>query len=207
MRSLMLCLVCTFLLVACDATTDASDSLSKAPDAPALATAGNIVDPNTLIPAPPPGAVCRADGTGVICHTSLSVTPVNEPSWTLPCGTVFVTGTDDRRGIRWYNSDNKLVERFVSEDVEETLSLSSAGSGPTATATVHYNWRDVYAVPGDLSTARTEAHGVGLTIQAPGFGVIAHIAGLDPREGDHRGIFNDVGGPAVDAELCAALTR
>jgi hypothetical protein len=87
------------------------------------------------------------------------------------------------------------------------LSLSSAGSGPTATATVHYNSRDVYTVPGDLSTALTEAHGVGLTIQAPGFGVIAHIAGLDPREGDHRGIFNDVGGPAVDAELCSALTR
>jgi hypothetical protein len=206
MRRFTECLILTTVLAACDSAGDLVDPASSARGTPSFAAAGEIVDPNTLIPVPPPGAVCRADGNGTICHTGTSLAPVNEPAWTPPCGTVYVTGTDDRRGIRWYNSENKLVERFVSEDVEETLSLSSAGLGPTATASVHYNSRDLYAAPGDMSTAVTEAHGVGLTIQAPGFGVIAHIAGLDPQEGDHRGIFHDVGDPAVDAELCAALT-
>ena len=98
------------------------------------AAAGPVVDPSTLQP-PPPGAECRADGQSIICHTSLVLTPVNEPVAELPCGTVYETSNDVRRGIRWYNSDGKLVKRFVTQDLEGTWSLSPTGASPTAKLT------------------------------------------------------------------------
>jgi hypothetical protein len=96
--------------------------------------AGPLIDPSTLQPPPPPGAECRADGAWTICHTGLLFTPVNEPilDFELPCGTLYETATDVRRGIRWYNSDDgKLVRRFVSQDMEGAWSLSPTGAGPT----------------------------------------------------------------------------
>ena len=72
--------------------------------------------------------------------------------------------------------------------------------------TAHANWRDVYAVPGDESSAVGASHGDGFTVQASGFGVIVHIAGLDLPDGTHRGVFRFIEDPGVAAELCAALT-
>jgi hypothetical protein len=118
---------------------------------------------------------------------------------------VYETSTVDRQGIRWYNSDSKLVKRFVTEDGEGTWSLSPTGAEPTVKVTSHASFRNVYAVPGDQSTGPEIFHGEG-TSQAPGFGVIHHIAGLDLPDG-HHGIFHDIVDPAVAAELCAALTR
>jgi hypothetical protein len=173
------------------------------------AAAGPLVDPSTLQPPPPPGAECRLDGAWIICHTSLVFTPVNEPilDFQLPCGTVYETASDVRRGIRWYDSSTgKLMKRFVSQDFEGTWSLSSTGAGPTVTVTAHANWRNVYAVPGDESSGPTIFHGNGFTIRAPGFGVIVHIAGLDLPDGTHRGVARVIEDPEVAAELCAALT-
>jgi hypothetical protein len=63
----------------------------------------------------------------------------------------------------------------------------------------------VYAVPGDESSGPTIFHGDGFTVQAPGFGVIVHIAGLDLSDGAHRGVIRFIEDPEVAAELCAAL--
>ena len=62
------------------------------------AAAGLIVDPSTLQP-PPANAECPLDGAWIICHTSLVLTPVNEPilDFQLPCGTLYETATDLRR--------------------------------------------------------------------------------------------------------------
>jgi hypothetical protein len=38
-----------------------------------VAGAGTTVDPETLIPPPPPGAQCTATGAFIICATSLEV--------------------------------------------------------------------------------------------------------------------------------------
>ena len=59
----------------------------------APAAAGPIVDPSTLQPEPPPGAVCRADGPWTICQTTFLANVVNEPILflDLPCGTVYET--------------------------------------------------------------------------------------------------------------------
>jgi hypothetical protein len=175
------------------------------------AAAGPLVDPSTLQPPPPPGSECRLDGAWIICHTSLVFAPVNEPilDFQLPCGTLYETASDVRQGIRWYDSSTgRLMTRFVTQDFEGTWSLSPTGAGPTVTVTTHANWRNVdIDADADESTWPTTFHGNGFTIQAPGFGVIVHIAGLDLPDGTHRGIARVIEDPEVAAELCAALTR
>lgn len=168
------------------------------------AGAGPIVDPDTLQPAPPPGAECRADGRWTICHTGVVIDAVDEPAFDAPCGTIYETIHDVRRGIRWYNDDGQLVKRFVTQDAEGTWSLSPAADQPTASLSAHANWRNVYAVPGDDSTGPMVVHGDGLTVQAPGYGVIVHIAGLDLPDGEHRGVVRF--GDAELDKLCTALT-
>ena len=173
------------------------------------AAAGPLVDPDTLQPPPPPGAECRLDGQWIICQTSLQFTPVNEPilDIELPCGTMYWTGTDVRSGIRWYNADDgKLVKRFVTQDVDSTVSLSPTGAGPTATLVQHTNFWTYYAIPGDESSGSGPQHGSDLTISAPGYGVIVHIAGLSLPDETHRGTIRFPEDPEVAAELCAALT-
>ena len=59
----------------------------------APAMAGPIVDPSTLEPTPPPGAVCRADGPWTICQTTFLEEVVNEPVFDLPCGAGISTGS------------------------------------------------------------------------------------------------------------------
>jgi hypothetical protein len=170
------------------------------------AAAGEPVDPSTLDPIPPPGAECSADGPWTICQTGLVIDLLNEPAFDLPCGTVYETVHDVRSGIRWYDEDGDLVKRFVTQDAEGTWNLSPTGAGPTVSLSVHANWRNVYAVPGDESTGPNIVHGNGVTIQAPGYGVIAHIAGLELPDGTFHGVFKFVDDPAVVEELCAALT-
>lgn len=173
------------------------------------AAAGPLVDPDTLQPPPPPGAECRLDGAWIICQTSLSFTPVNEPilDIELPCGTMYYTGSDVRSSIRWYGADDrKLVKRFVSFETDSVVSLSPTGAGPTATLTQHGNHWTYYAVPGDESSGSGPAHGNDLIISAPGYGVIVHIAGLGLPDETFHGTFRFPEDPEVAAELCAALT-
>jgi hypothetical protein len=81
-----------------------------------VANAGTTVDPETLIPPPPPGSQCTATGAFIICATSFEVHTVNEPilDFDLPCGTIYETIDDVRRGIRWYDVDDlTIVKRLV----------------------------------------------------------------------------------------------
>jgi hypothetical protein len=171
------------------------------------AAAGSVVDPSTLQPEPPPGAVCRANGPWTICQTTFLVDVVNEPIvyLDLPCGIVYETIVDLREGIRWY-LDGKLIKRFVSQNAEGTWSLSPTGAGPTVKISLHANWRDEYAVPGDESSGLTTFHGSGFTASAPGVGVLAHIAGLERPESTHRGVFRIIDDEESAAKLCSALT-
>lgn len=190
------------LLAAASVLALASLGLAAVP-----ASAGPIVDPSTLQPPPPPGAECQAAGQWIICQTVFVIDSVNEPilDFALPCGTIYETIHDDRFGIRWYNADGKLVKRFVSQDAQGTWSLSPTGVEPTVTITAHANWGEVYTVPGDESSFVGSLQGDAFTVRAPGYGVIAHIAGLELSDGSHRGDMRFIDDPDVAAELCAAL--
>jgi hypothetical protein len=214
MRSLTLtgaAMLAAALLTACDRATDPADSSTQTTATPAFAAGSKAVDPAALTPAPllvGAEAECRADGRWILCHTILVLEPVNEPVFDLPCGTVYETSQDVRHGTRWYNAaDSVIVKRHVTEDLEGTYSLSPEGAGPTVAVNVHGNWYDgQYADPNDLDSGVGASHGE-VTVQAPRFGVIAHIAGLDRPDDTHRGVFRPIEDPAVAAQLCAALTR
>ncbi len=204
-------LLATALLTACDGPTGPPDSSTENTATPALAVGSKAVDPAALTPAPllvGAQAECGADGRRILCHTTLALERVNEPVFDLSCGTVYETSTDVRLGTRWYAAaDSVIVERHVRQDVEGTWSLSPDGAGPTVTVAVHANWYDSrYADPNDLDSGVRSTHGE-FTARAPGYGVIAHIAGLDLPDDTHRGVFRFIDDPAVAAELCAALTR
>jgi len=176
------------------------------------ASAGPLVDPNTLTPPPPPGAECNQTGNFIICQTFFDEPSlVNEPAFELSCGTVYETSNVHREGIRWYSLEGLLLKRFVREDAQGTLSLSDTGEGPTVRVFAHDNWTDIYTTPGDEESASTTSHGVGLRIIAPGSGG-AIYAGITLPEGTHHGtplrrdLFTgeDIA-PEADAMLCEAL--
>ena len=167
------------------------------------ASAGPTVDPSTLVP-PPAGATCHDDGRQVICHTSFVEEFTNEAvDLGLPCGTIYQTSLDTRAGIRWYE-DGKLVKRFVSQQMAGRWSLSPDGAGPSVSISAHGNWGELYSVPGDVGSAVGSSQGVGIKTSAPGFGVIALIAGYESPDGFH-GVLRLPDDPAVGQELCAAL--
>lgn len=209
MPRLALTLALLALAAACDTATD--PAIPSESGVPAFAAGGKVVDPAALTPAPSQiGATadCRADGQWIICHTALTIESVNLPVFDVACGTIYETSRDDRLGIRWYNAaDSVIVKRHVRQDLEGTWSLSPDGAAPTVDIAVHGNWYDSqYADPNDLDSGVRSAHGE-FTVSAPGFGVIAHIAGLDDPEAIHHGAIRGLDEPAVVAELCAALTR
>ena len=82
------------------------------------------VDPDTLVP-PPPNATCQATGRFIVCDTSFAIHLVNEPiDFGLPCGIVYETVDDVRRGERWYDADTlTIVKRLVFQDMAGGVEL------------------------------------------------------------------------------------
>ncbi len=175
----------------------------------APASAGGTVDPSTLVPQPPPGADCRSTGRGaVLCHTTFDDSRVNAEAFPLPCGLVYETAHDLRRGTRWY-ADGRLTRRFVFQDAHGSWSLSPDGSGPAVTWVAHDSWQNV-DVDADApeETWPTTTRGMMFRVSGPGGGTLFHVAGRDLPTGEHRGV-GDWGvfdSPELQAALCAALT-
>lgn len=169
------------------------------------ASAGAIVDPSTLQP-PPPNAVCREDGSQIICDTFVDEVAVNQPitDFDLPCGTIYETSHYHGDGTRWY-VDRLIVKRHVAASLEGTWTLSPTGAGPTVNISGHLSGWTVWTTPGDDSTQVETIRGSDFKVSAPGFGVILHDAGLTYPDGTHHGITGDFT-PEVKAALCAALT-
>ena len=126
MRRFAKYLILTAGIAACDSATEAVAPYG-AEHSPAFAAANSSVDPGTLIPVPPEGAVCRADGPWTICHTDVSSATVNEPVLDLTCGTVYETGTDIRQSIRWYNDENKLVRYSMCTSLSSWFATHALG--------------------------------------------------------------------------------
>ena len=172
----------------------------------ATALAGPSVDLTTLTPQPPPGAVCKADGRQVICNTFVNESLLNEPVFTLPCGTVYETSLYQADGMRWY-VDNLLVKRQVNAHVQGTWTLSPTGAGPTVQISAGWSFWTYWLTPGDDSTTIEINHGNDFKASAPGFGVLMHDTGLALPDGTHHGNSADFDfSPATASALCGALT-
>ena len=115
--------------------------------ASAPASLAGSVDPSTLQPPPPPGAKCHTAGNQVICDTVLNFDLENQPDFDLPCGTLYLTGTDYREGFRFY-VDGLMVRRHVTGALNVTGSLSPSGDGPTIRLIARWNIWSVWPVPG-----------------------------------------------------------
>jgi hypothetical protein len=169
------------------------------------ASAGALVDPNTLQPVPP-NAVCRADGPQVICDTFLEETLVNEPIFDLPCGTVHETSYYRGDGTRYY-VNGLLVKRHVAASLDGTWSLSPTGAGPTLKETANFSTDSYWPVPGSGGdeTAVLAQHGSNFRISAPSAGVVIQDSGTWYPDGEHRGLLRGLPSPETAAALCAAF--
>src|SRR5918911_4643988 len=123
--------------------------------APAASAESSSVDPSTLQPPPPPDARCDPTGRYVICHTEIDFSVQAEPitDLGLPCGTIYITATDVRHGLRFYE-DSLLVRRHVTAPGGNSgfISLSASGEGPRLELVGHLNWWSKFSVPGDEDT-------------------------------------------------------
>lgn len=177
--------------------------------APAASAAPPSVDPSTLQPPPPPDARCDPTGRYVICHTVIDFSVEAEAitDLGLSCGTIYITATDVRHGLRFYEN-GFLVRRHVTapSGFGGFISLSATGAGPRLEVVGHLNWWSTFTVPGDESTESTTSHGLDIRLKSPDGGIIAIIAGRTDPEGAHSGVARFVDDPATAASICAALT-
>jgi hypothetical protein len=170
----------------------------------APATLAAAVDPGTLTPPPPPGARCFTTGPGrVTCDTALNLVVENQPDFETPCGLLYVTGTDERDGTRYYEN-GLLVRRHIMFDINVTWSLSPTGEGPTLKLIAHtgewMSWPD----PGNDETAIVTFSGLDAKAIGPGFGTGFQIAGRWNPDGSHAGLFAAFSDESM-AAICAAL--
>lgn len=183
-------------------------SIGLAASGGTAAAAPPPVDPTTLVPAPPPGSACHAAGDRVICQTTFDSSLTDEPAFPLPCGLVYETADDLRRGLRWYEG-GELVRRSVFQHASGSWSLDPQGDGPTVTWTAHANWRNVDVDPqASPEEWPTTYHGMQFRIEGPDGRPILHFAGIVRPDGSHSGAGGsfDLGSPELQAALCAALT-
>ena len=168
------------------------------------ASLAGSVDPSTLTPPPPPGARCHTAGGQVICDTVLNFDLVNQPDFELPCGTLYLTGTDYRDGFRFY-VDGKIVRRHVTGALNVTGSLSPTGDGPTIRLIARWNIWSVWPIPGggDDDAVAIE-RGLSLKAIGPGLDSDFQIAGQFDAFGNHTGLFTAFSDESIVA-LCEAL--
>ena len=183
--------------------------LSLAGASSALAS-NTTVDPATLVPVPPEGYTCTANGAQVYCTATFVTSYVNEPWLDLRCGTVYATGRDVLFAKRWYQN-GLLVLKRVHEDAEYTWSLSPTGGGITLSAVTHTGWVEEYSVPGDVSTNFGHQEGTDLLVRGPSGGVVWQISGQIHGEERFTGHFMTDENPPIpitspaEADLCAAF--
>ena len=177
--------------------------------APAAPADPPSVDPSTLQPPPPLDARCDPTGRYVICHTVIDFSVEAEAitDLGLPCGTIYITATDVRHGLRFYEN-GLLVRRHVTapRGVSGFISLSATGEGPRVEVVGHLNWWSTFSVPGDEDTESTTSHGLDLRLKSPDGGILAIVAGRTDPEGAHTGVARVVEDPAIAEAVCAALT-
>lgn len=164
--------------------------LALAPQASTFAFSSTPVDPNTLIPPPPPefNPVCWTTKTGVTCHVQFSDPPSPDQGTGIFCQsgatTYEVLQTPNRavNGIRWYNLDLKLVEKRYTEDGYGTFKNTVTG------AILKYVQNDIVhtmpSVPGDQDTGIVTVTGVQGRVFRPDGRTVLVDTGVSTYGGD-----------------------
>lgn len=186
------------------------------------AFAGQSVNTSALNPPPPPVYSCMATGTETICRAVVNETygPVDTATQGPPlvCGIgasafdIWDTGIHTQDKTRVYDQNGNLVRRVIHDHYS-----FGQWSNPLTGAFVRYTQNtvvtDVYAVPGDLSSA-TETQTGESVFTAPHFGQVFVDTGRTVTASDGTLLFesghNDFGAyfagdTAVLQKLCAAL--
>jgi hypothetical protein len=172
-----------------------------------------------LNPPPPPEYTCKTVGNGTICRAEVPISySLNDTG--IVCGSgssafdIFDSATGDQQKTRSYDQNGNLTRRVVHETYSSGQ-FSNPLSGAVVPYTQHDTITDVFAVPGDLSTA-TETN-VGENIFKPAQGapvfeyagrfVVAPDGTIEFRAGqnDFFAVFVD-GNTSVLQPLCAALS-
>jgi hypothetical protein len=165
------------------------------------------VDPTTLTPPLKPVRVCFEDGPWVKCDTSgPTETYANQentegPTFGLPSGTIYEIATITSHATRWY-VNLLLVVREGEEHADGTWSLSPTGSEPTVAFAADVSHREIFLVPGDVSSDSEVAHGS--FIRVPALGAGFHDSGIyltDGTQHGHTSFTED-----AKARLCDLLT-
>jgi hypothetical protein len=172
----------------------------------------------TLNPPPPPEYTCRAGANVTICQADVTFSYGPDDTG-IVCGSgssafdIFDSATGDQQKTRFYDQNGNLTRRVVHESYSSGQ-FSNPLSGAVVPYTQHDTITDVFAVPGDLSTA-TETN-VGENIFKPAQGapvfeyagrfVVAPHGTIEFRAGqnDFFAVFVD-GNTSVLQPLCAAL--
>jgi hypothetical protein len=172
-----------------------------------------------LNPPPPPEYTCKTVGNGTICRADVPISYGPEDI-SIVCGSgpsafdIFDSATGDQQKTRTYDQNGNLTSRVVHETYSSGQ-FSNPQTGAVVPYTQHDTITDVFAVPGDLSSATTT--NVGENIYKPAQGapvflnagrfVTAPDGTVEFRAGPQDFLDYFVNGDtSVIQKLCAALS-
>jgi hypothetical protein len=171
-----------------------------------------------LNPPPPPEYTCKTVGNGTICRADVPISYSLDDTG-LVCGSgssafdIFDSATGDQQKTRSYDQNGNLTRRVVHETYSSGQ-FSNPLTGAVVPYTQHDTITDVFAVPGDLSTA-TETN-VGENIFKPAQGapvftyagrfVVAPDGTIEFQAGQNDFFKLMAGDATAFQNLCAALS-
>jgi hypothetical protein len=170
-----------------------------------------------LNPPPPPEYTCKTVGNGTICRADVPISYGPDDTG-IVCGRgssafdIFDSATGDQQKTRFYDQNGNLTSRVIHETYSSGQ-FSNPLTGAVVPYTQHDTITDVFAVPGDLSTA-TETN-VGENIFQPAYGapvfkyagrfVVAPDGTIEFQAGQNDFFKLMAGDTSVLQKLCAAL--
>jgi hypothetical protein len=144
------------------------------------ASAGQPIDPQTLVPVPQDYYTCKDSGGGAICTTEISQ-DYGPDETGIFCGTgadrfqVLDRGTRTIRATRWYDTQRRMTTRTRQISFSDVRFYN-----PLTGAAIYYHQRNTeiekFTVPGDLDSAIDNNTGQ-FSINVPGYGSVVKEAG------------------------------
>ncbi len=170
-----------------------------------------------LNPPPPPEYTCKTVGNGTICEADIPIS-YSLVDISIVCGSgpsafdIFDSATGDQQKTRFYDQNGNLTRRVVHETYSSGQ-FSNPQTGAVVPYTQHDTITDVFAVPGDLSSATKTnmgenifkpAHGAPVFKYAGRF-VVAPDGTIEFQAGQNDFFKLMAGDTTAFQNLCAAL--